>query len=201
MRKKTFYIIRHAQKMKAYGDPVLTQLGEEQARLTAKYLTNFPITRIITSSSLRAKQTARYITNELELNFEISEFLKERVNWGEDPQQTFADFLIMWKKASKKRNWQPPLGDSSLNSGRRLEKVVTDLLTSTDEHIVLVTHGGIITDFLRNVFTKNELNRFIQNFESTLDVNIKECSLTILEVDPTSNIFNLKELASVEHLH
>jgi len=197
---KTFYIVRHGDKVKVAGDPPLSDLGNHQAKQTAQYLKSFPVSRIISSPLLRTQQTAQHIADSLGLHFETNALLKERVNWGDDPKQTFPDFLSMWNTSSLERNWQPPVGDSSIHSGQRLEKIIHDLMNEKDEHIVLVTHGGITTDFLRNVFTDDQLNHFIKEFDLTLDENIQECSVTIVEADGEKQTLTLKKLASTDHL-
>ncbi|MBI5151837.1 MAG: histidine phosphatase family protein [Candidatus Pacebacteria bacterium] len=107
----------------------------------------------------------------------------------------------MWTKALHEREWQPPVGDSSVVAGRRLEKIIEKLCQEKNDSVVLVTHGGIITDFLRNVFPLNTLCQFISDFETTLDKNIKECSITVVEAEPTLSTLRLKQLAYVGHLY
>lgn len=148
----------------------------------------------------RTAQTAAEIGKVFGVPVLPAPLLKERVNWGDDPRQSFEEFLAMWKKSSIDRDWQPPVGDSSLQAGKRLMSLMDSLLPHTAEHIVLVTHGGIITDFLRNLFDESYLNNHIPNFSSTLDENIKECSITILKKDKLNNNLKLIKLASLEHL-
>ncbi len=198
---KTFYLVRHGDKIKTPGDPPLSELGNLQSQKVAKYLQGLPISRIVASPVLRTQQTAKHIADVLGLTYEINDLLKERVNWGDDPNQSFENFLSMWVKASQNRIWQPPVGDSSLNAGKRLEKVISDMLSNEDKHVVLVTHGGITTDFLRSAFRIEKLNQFISDFESTLDENIKECSITIVEGDPNNPKLKLVELACIDHLN
>lgn len=199
--KKTIYIIRHGDKVRIPGDPSLSDLGNAQAQLSAKYFQSLPITKVIASPILRTQQTAKHIADALGLDYEINEKLKERVNWGDDPNQSFEDFLNMWNRAAKERDWKPPVGDSSRKAGERLESMVKNSLKLNDEHIVLVTHGGIITDFLRNVFSAEELNRHINDFESKLEDNIKECSITILGTNSNDPTLKLISLAKIDHLN
>ena len=195
-----FYLIRHGDKEKTPGDPPLSDLGNKQAKLTAQHLQIHPITKIIASPTLRTKQTAHLIANQLSLGIETSDLLKERSNWGDNPKQSFHDFLAMWIKSSRQRDWQPDVGDSSFCSGKRLEKLICNLSQQPDQHIALVTHGGIIADFLRNVFTINELGQFVGNLGFELYDSIKECSITLVEADPTQQQFKLIKFADTSHL-
>lgn len=196
-----FYIIRHGEKLRTPGDPPLSNIGNIQAQKTAKHLQQFPINNILASPILRTQQTAKHIADLLGLEVETNHLLRERVNWGDEPNQSFEDFIQMWIRSNKDRHWQPPVGDSSLNSGRRLEKAIQDFSEKNDNsHTVLVTHGGIITDFLRNAFDNNVLGNFITDFQSTLDNNIKECSITIVEADINNSNLKLIQLANRQHL-
>jgi broad specificity phosphatase PhoE len=200
MMIKHLYLIRHGEKAKQSGDPPLSELGNKQAQLTAICLKSLPITKIVASPSLRTKQTALHIANQLGLNLEINDLLQERANWGDNPKQPFNDFLSIWKRASKERNWQPPIGDSSIQSGKRLEKFIIDSLMYKDEHLAVITHGGIISDFLRNVFTDDTQNQQIGNFDFTLDSFIKECSITEVQVNLIDSKIQLITFADTSHL-
>lgn len=192
--------MRHGEKIRVPGDPPLSAIGKKQALVTARYLNNFQISKVYSSPILRTLQTATYIAEILQVPLEIDDLLRERVNWGDDPSQSFDDFLAMWIKALHEREWQPPVGDSSVTTGRRLENMIKKLRQEKDDNVVLAAHGGIITDFLRNVFPLETLCRFVSDFETTLDKNIKECSITLVEAGPNHPILQIKQLGYTGHL-
>jgi broad specificity phosphatase PhoE len=105
----------------------------------------------------------------------------------------------MWERASKERSWQPPVGDSSENSGKRMEKIIDDLLPTKYSEIILVTHGGIIGDYLKNIFPAQVLKQFT-DVDFTYDDAIPECSITTIVYNMDKNKIELKELASIKHL-
>jgi broad specificity phosphatase PhoE len=197
---KYFYLVRHGEKQIKQGDPSLSPFGKRQAKLTAKYLSQFPVKAIFASPMKRSSQTAAEIGKSFKIPVSLTPILKERVNWGDDPRQSFEEFLAMWKKSSMKRSWQPPVGDSSYQSGKRLESFIDSLDSHPSEHIILVTHGGIITDFLRNLFNDSRLNFHMPGFSSSLDENIKECSITILVKKGAAEKLTLTKLADTSHL-
>ncbi len=196
---KRFYLVRHGETVKKIGDPSLSEKGLAQAKSTGYYFKNLSIQKIITSPALRSKQTAQVIANALKLEFAIKPLLKERVNWGDDPNQKFENFLVMWKKASIERDWIPQIGDSSRKAGERLSSFIS---SQDDEfvHTILVTHGGIITDFLCNIFDEDKLNIKFPNFANLKDSSILECSITIIDFDPKTYKYTLIELVSTKHL-
>lgn len=191
------YLVRHGEKNSTKGDPSLSVLGKNQAQLTANYLKKFPIVRIYTSPLKRCWETAEIIAKTLKLSFDIEEDLRERINWGDDPNLSFEEFLKLWEKTSINRDWKPQFGDSSKNAGKRLEQVIKEF-SKNNAHTVFVTSGGIITDFLRNVFSENYLRKFKSDFPEKREKYIKECSITV--VRETNSNFELIKLASDDHL-
>jgi broad specificity phosphatase PhoE len=199
---QTFYLIRHGQKQPTAGEPELTPLGHQQAAATGNFLRQFPIQKIYASPSYRTMQTAEYFSKALRVPVEVDTLLRERANWGDDPEQTFEQFLQMWGKATHDRDYQPPVGDSSLQAGKRIEQMV-DLIRQDDappSHVVLVTHGGVIGDFLRNLFGDEKLQDILKEFAYLHpgDYRVRECSLTVIEFEDRTP--TLKLLASTAHL-
>lgn len=192
------YLIKHAEKVNVVGDPALTPRGVEQAIKTAQYLGEKEISAIYASPLLRARQTAEIIAETLKLKCKTEELLKERVNW-DNPGQSFEEFLMTWRKASVERDWVPPIGDSSRVSGKRLQKVI-ESLDGDRANVVLVTHGGIITDFLRNVFSDLLINSKIKGVSVPQDDIIKDCSVTIVSYNHNKNRYDLVDVASTKHL-
>jgi broad specificity phosphatase PhoE len=194
----TIYLVRHGEKERIKGNPPLTSKGQEQAIKTAKFFKNLPISAIFASPILRTQQTAKYIADHLNLTHITHHLLKERANWGDDPNQSLNNFLEIWNQASLNRDWQPPVGDSSLTAGKRIERLIEELSNLEHEHLIFVTHGGIISDFLRNIFDDDTLNNHNPNFLNRDDI-ISECSITTL-THTRPNSYQLLSLASVNHL-
>jgi len=78
-----FYFVRHGQseaneaRIIADSTPKLTELGREQARLTALTLKDKNITKILASPYIRAQQTAEIIAGELGIKLEDIETVQE----------------------------------------------------------------------------------------------------------------------------
>jgi len=199
---QTFYLIRHGQKQPLPGEPGLTELGHQQAATTAKFISQLPVNKIFSSPSRRTLQTAEYISLATKLPIQVDALLRERANWGDDPQQSFTQFLDMWGESTQNRNYIPLVGDSSTQAGQRLEQMV-DLIRHDDsmhEQIVLVTHGGVIGDFLRNLFGDDKLGGFLKALRQHKSGDYEVCECSITEIVFRNNQPVLKKLASVEHL-
>lgn len=192
-----FYLIRHGNRPHSPQDLPLSQLGVQQARITAINFKDKDITQIYCSPPKRAYETAQIIAEELGVeNIKVDERLKERFNWGDGSFQIFDKFIEGWKKTTNERNYTPIGGDSSQNAGKRLKKFVDELsVNNKDKSIILVTHGGVIVDLLRNLFDDDYLKTFSPNF---LNSGIGECSITQLTVH--NGRYNLKDFDFVSHL-
>lgn len=194
-----FYLIRHGQKEKIFGDPSLTEIGRKQAEITGQFLKNKNIKSIYSSYFKRTLQTAEIIAKELNLKVQIDETLKERMNWGDKKEETFAQFLKEWRKTDIDRNYQPIQGDSSYNSGKRMEVFIQGvIISSANADIVVVTHGGIIGDFLRNIFPEKELPIIIEKETQAKYIEILECSITVFRSEQRK--FTLEQVGSIAHL-
>lgn len=197
--KKRIYLVRHGEKVKKMGDPPLSEKGNSQAKATGHHFKGKLVDKIVSSPILRTIETSQHIASALNIALSIDYLLKERVNWGDGPNQSFENFLAMWKRASSERDWIPSVGDSSIASGERLKRVIRNLENGVN-NVILVTHGGIITDFLRNEFSNEVLDQSFPNFSKLVDEAILECSITTIDYDPIMDKFDLIELASVDHL-
>lgn len=195
-----FYLVRHAEKQKGMGDVPISPLGIQQARMTAAYFRKMPISRICCSPLKRAKQTAGFIAGAVNQTILEDTRLRERANWGDLPGQTFQEFIEMWNHCTLERDFVPPFGDSARRAGERLSSCIVELSAQhTNERIVIVTHGGLITDFMVNEFSQDELNAYHPDFVQTQSRLVPECSITHIKY--VDGRFVLIDFANITHLH
>lgn len=196
----TFFLVRHAIKEKAIGDVPITSKGIIQAKSTARHFCSLPVTMIVTSPLRRAKDTADYIAIKTNSIVTEDSRLRERANWGDLPEQTFDEFVAMWKQSTHDPDYIPPVGDSAKQAGERLSSLLSELgkKSPPDSNIVVVTHGGLITDFLVNTFPESELNVLHPNFVAVQSELVTECSIT--RVIYNGGKYKIEVFASEEHL-
>jgi broad specificity phosphatase PhoE len=196
-----FYFVRHGRIVKGTAAPPLSPLGREEAGKTAVFLQQQPILHVFASPLQRARETAAIIVAPHHLPVIIEPLLRERVNWGDAPEQEFADFMAMWERSSRERDWQPPVGDSSRAAGQRLEQFIQAQQKQHPQATILaVTHGGVLADFLLNVFTLAEVaavNRAFVAAPYSGEV-MRECALTAVTYNGRS--YQLNGIADVIHL-
>lgn len=193
---KKIYLIRHGKRKSYKEDTLLSEIGVKQAELTGKYLNKSQIDQIYASPLPRTQQTAEIISEILNLKFKTDERLKERLVWGDRKDETFEDFLKMWDRATVNRNYKPRNGDSSILSGKRLEKVLKEIPENTTS--LVIAHAGIIGDYLLNNFPPDLLHFQRDPYFSVLHVEILECSITEIQIDKDK--LNLKRVNDTSHL-
>lgn len=193
---KKIYLVRHGQKESNPGDPGLTELGIFQAIQAGKYLSQFPISKIIASPYKRTQQTAQNIGEQLGLDFETHDALKERMNWDNEsiPKE---EFLSEWTKATQDRHYIPKWGSSSQSTGQRIHELVNAYNQEETQHIVLVSHGGAIVDFLRTVFDDEKIAKIKKQYPEGEDYEMLNCSINtvIFDAEPVIELLNF-----IDHL-
>jgi len=196
----TFFLVRHALKEKNIGDVPITADGMIQAKSTALFFRELSITGIISSPLRRARETAEYISSEINSEIRVDNRLRERANWGDLPGQTFEDFVEMWDRCTLEPDFIPPVGDSSRQAGERLASVIVDISnsSSTGSSFIIVTHGGLITDFLVHAIPTQELNKIHQDFVKMQSQLVPECSITKLGYE--SGTYKVEFFSSIDHL-
>lgn len=194
-----FYLVRHGIKEKTMGDAAITAEGIQQAYATARHFCSIQVAEIVYSPLKRAQQTAAILAKEIKVPISEDHRLRERANWGDIPGQTFEEFVQLWERCTEDRDYTPPGGESARQAGRRLTTCLLDLSARFPRRsILVVTHGGLITDFLTNVITENNLLKHHPNFLAEQSYLITECSITIVSLQ--DGVFRLEELASSGHL-
>jgi len=193
---KTIYLVRHGKRESYHEDTLLSQLGVKQAELTGKYLKSKKIEEIIASPLPRTQQTAKIISESLNLEVKTDERLKERIVWKEAMDESFEEFIEEWDKETQDRHYRSHGRDSSIMSGVRLESVVSEV--SEGKTVLIVAHSGIIGDYLLNHFPSDILPFQRDPLNSVLSVEILECSVTELQID--SNKTTLLRVNDASHL-
>jgi 2,3-bisphosphoglycerate-dependent phosphoglycerate mutase len=192
----TIHLIRHGQKKSNLDNPSLTNLGIEQDKQTGQYLSQFPISRIITSPQNRTVETATYISEKIGLTFSRDKALLERMDFYE-PSITSDEFLREWIKATHDRDYDPEWGDSSRATGERVSNLINSLNPNNEQHVILVTHGGAIIDYFRNQFGDQSVISLEKQYDFGQDYNMYNCAINTISL---VNIPKLKKLNYTKHL-
>jgi 2,3-bisphosphoglycerate-dependent phosphoglycerate mutase len=149
--RKVVYVIRHCKATGQERDAHLTSEGMEQAETLSQFLIEYPVQRIMTSPYLRAIESIMPYAEKKGIIVEQDERLGERVlssrndisNWLERLEESFKDFSLTLEG-----------GESSSEATQRVESLIEDVKKMKEEHIVLVSHGNLITLLLK-LFDEN----------------------------------------------
>ena len=194
-----FYLVRHGKKETVSGDAPLSRHGLIEVHATAHALRVAPIRHVYTSPLRRAKETAAPIAAYHGLVMIEEKRLRERANWGDLPGQSLAEFVEMWERSTLDPAYDPPIGDSARQAGMRMDQMLRELAEhAPDAQMVLVTHGGLITDFLVAALPLEELERWHPNFLIDQTRLIPECSITVMRLE--EGHYTLEHFAGVKHL-
>ncbi len=197
----TFWLVRHGLKEAACGDVPLTSAGARQARATAAFLKSRPVSAIVASPLRRARETSEFLSREIGLQPFEDKRLRERMNWGDVPGQTFEEFAAVWEQCTREPDRIPSSGgDSARQAARRMDEALRDWASRYEpgSEIVFFTHGGLITDFLTLMLDAKALNVIHPDFVAAQSLLIPECSVTELIVEKEE--YRLGAFADTRHL-
>jgi len=162
-------LVRHAESLhNREGDGVdvdsgLTELGWRQAHAVAGWLAErYRPDLFVSSSLMRAKQTAEVIAARMSLPFMIEEGFAEAEfqYWNELPYRWDTP-MDSWDDG-----WQPsPEGAPLYASFRaRIHETLTRIITDRPQATILVlTHGGVIGTLMRSLFGGHHVAIFTAN--------------------------------------
>lgn len=196
----TFYLIRHGDKYAIPPDPDLNGLGKTQAEDVAQFLSQFPITKIVSSPLKRSQQTAAHTASILKLPVQTDIRLRERINWGDDPTLDRDAFIQFWKETTLDRDYVPEFGNTSRQTGENIQAVIQEYADLGHEHVALFTHGGAIADFLRNILPETQLADIKVVYPDGYDYEVHECSVTVVTLDAKTNQISVLNMNQTGHL-
>lgn len=192
---KKIYFVRHGESEGNSGpirqgpDSPLTAKGKKQATFIANRSKNLPVEVVISSTMLRAKETADIIVSAISKPLEMSELFierrraKEEVGKPKDDvaaieagKQIRANFHIPGFRFSDEENFE------DLKS--RVKEALEFLKERQEENILVVTHGFFMRVVMAYVTLGDELTgaqceQFVRVF------HMENTGLTILGCDTT----------------
>src|SRR3989344_1368259 len=152
-----FIIVRHGETnenkvgiIEGQIQGLLSSLGKEQAKKLALRLKDEKIDEIYSSDLSRASDTAREIAKFHPcLQVKITPLLRERNHGIFEGKKNIEISQAEFDKYFNTLEGKPPGGESWIEVGKRVEKIVHDLLHHhSDKTVLLVTHGGVIIALL-----------------------------------------------------
>lgn len=140
------FLIRHAEAQGQSPEAQLTENGLKQARELADFFNGIDVERIISSPYLRAIQTIEPLADQLAIEVEQDDQLKERLlsstplpDWYESLRATFEDFDLAYEGGESSRA-------ATIRAIGVLDRVITE-----GKNTILVTHGNLMALLLHHL--------------------------------------------------
>lgn len=137
--------------------PPLNEVGQEEAEKIARWIVQRSpkIDKIYTSPSLSCVQTANFIANEYDIDFEISEELKNQ-DFGiwkgltyQEVEKKYPDMLKQYHDFPS--TYMPENGESLKTFDERVENSINKLIDENhSRRIIVVTHSNFVRAAIRN---------------------------------------------------
>ena len=156
MKETEIILIRHGetewnsqQRMQGHSNSDLSSVGQAQIQALGQWMKNVPFDHIYSSDSLRAKQTAKAITQFSGHELKIDLRLREK-NLGvfegltsEEARERHPEVFRLFKTAGSK--YVIDEGESTQQLQDRALEIVDEIrIKHPEERVLLVTHGGFI---------------------------------------------------------
>jgi broad specificity phosphatase PhoE len=198
-------LIRHGEtqwniegRVQGHQDSPLTKVGIKQAKSRAKDLSHVNFFHVFSSDLLRARRTAEIIANEHDLVVTTHKLLRER-NYGRFEGKLAAEFRremndLLQKKETLAREQQfkfklAPDIESDEEIVNRLILFLREVAVAySDKTLAVISHGGIIINFLSHLGFINKFGYYIENLSYAV---IKTDGITF-DVEETKGINQIK---------
>lgn len=170
-----FTLIRHGQtawnvdgRWQGHANVPLNEEGHEQAAHLAAHFVGTDASIIYSSDLMRARQTAQAIADQIHVPV-IPDIRLREIDLGEWQGMTGAEAeawhseLLATVRAGG-FTMPRPSGESQQDVAERALAALSDILkTRSDEHILIVTHGGTIRCLLHILQLLDQSHKFIEN--------------------------------------
>ncbi len=158
------YLIRHGQTTgdveDRYGgdyDDHLTEEGRSQSQKLAENLKNKNIEKIFSSPLIRAQETAKIVADTLGIELQTIENIRERNFYGILTGMVKSEAQVKFPKEFEEVKSYKNTTTGAEEYGhfkQRILSVVDEIAAGPEKIIAIITHGGPISCFFREVLKK-----------------------------------------------
>ncbi len=151
---KHLYFIRHGQtewnairRMQGQWNSDLSDLGRQQAEVSGRLLSRFPIDRMYASPLDRTRQTAEIITRHVDLPVTFDDRIMEW-NTGDWSGHLYAEVAVKWKEEweayqADRFHYRGPNCENYPDMFNRARPFIQQVLAEDANHIAIISHGMI----------------------------------------------------------
>jgi broad specificity phosphatase PhoE len=194
---KKIYFVRHGQSEGNSGpirqtkETPLTELGRKQAEFVAKRCATIRAEKIISSTMVRARQTAECILSETKLPIEYSDLFVERRRSSKELGKPKDDLDALEAEKIIKENFAVPgfryLDEENFDDlKQRAKEALLFIAQQPENEIIVVLHGFFLRVILAYALfgdglSGEEMQRFIRGLE------MQNTGITVFEYDENKN--------------
>ncbi len=196
----TLYLLRHSKPLRVNNDNskdslqvkneknCLSQEGEEIAK---EKLKDIKVDIVYASNYVRAIQTAKYISEDINVVDELGERVYGINSWDELPEN-------YERKQFFDENLKIGYGESQKEVRERMTKAINKILEENKgKKIAIVSHATAISYYLKNYCDiKFENDKLVYRFNNKTKLNgyFNYCETFKLEFDDKNNLINIKNI-------
>jgi broad specificity phosphatase PhoE len=160
------YFIRHGESeaniqhvISNYASPFgLTERGRQQVHALADRLKDRPIATMYSSPVLRAMDTADILYGSLDLPYRVTEALREYncgILEGKSDEESWRLHRQYYEAWTLRHDYlsKPEGGESFIDIQNRFVPFIESIKSNSEEHILLVGHGGLFHLMLPLILT------------------------------------------------
>lgn len=185
------YLVRHGESLanidKRYcgiTDVELSSVGRAQAKIVGLNLKNLNVLHIFSSPLKRACETAKIISEEININFSLADCLKE-VNFGIFENMTWEEMINDYKEETD--NWIEQGFKYTFPKGESYDDIINRIarfMDNVEDNSVIVSHFGVIQSIL--------LYYKIADSSNLWNYHISNCDILVLNYKKIEKIIKCK---------
>ena len=196
----TLYLLRHSKPLRVNNDnsndslqvknekSCLSQEGEKIAK---EKLKDLKVDIVYSSNYVRAIQTAKYISEDINIIDELGERVYGINSWDELPEN-------YERKQFLDENLKIGYGESQKEVRERMTKAINKILDENKgKKIAIVSHATAISYYLKKYCDiKIENDKLVYRFNNNIFLNgyFNYCETFKLEFDDNNNLINIKNI-------
>ena len=196
----TIYIMRHSESLRVNDDKsndnfqvknekkILSVYGEELAKERTK---DINVDIVYASNYVRAIQTAKYISEDINIVDELGERVYGINSWDELPEN-------YERKQFLDENLKIGYGESQKDVRDRMTNAINKIIEDNkDKRIAIVSHGTAISYYLKNYCDiEIEKDKLVYKYNNKIILNghLNHCETFKMEFDDNNNLISLTNI-------
>lgn len=155
------YMVRHGESPKEGNERTrgFTPKGHLDAKRVTDILKDEKIDAVVSSPYIRSILTVEKLAEQIGQEVIVFEDLKERIFSSDDNRVSDKELVPLLEKSFKESKFALEGGESNSDCQKRAINIFKELLeTYRDKHIVIGSHGGVMTLMMGYFDSKYDLN-------------------------------------------